>query len=226
MKELIEKIIKYIPEYLMTLGKLLSRPKTFLAGTAPETEAGFQSGLQFLAVSVVLVVIALTPLAPEGTDIWKRLAAISVAELLGVAAMAGVLRVAWRVVGGRAGTRSIFTVYSYVASVVLLLVAIVGLISDGTVKVFDPALYAALRQAQVAQQPVPAEVATSLVKVLIASAVGLFLIVSFWGFATWGAFRALNGTSRGRSVAALVSAGMLAWPVTFVLFLIGRAMSP
>jgi hypothetical protein len=161
MRELIEKIIAYIPMYLLNLGKLLGRPKTFLAETQPDTEVGFRNGLQFLSITIVLFVIALAPLAPKGSDIWTRVAAVSIVEVLTVAAMACALRLAWRIVGGRSSVRSFFTIYAYSASVTLLLIALTLLISDGTARVFNPTLYAAVRQAQGAHQPIPVEAATS-----------------------------------------------------------------
>ena len=121
MKELIEKILAYIPSYLLTLGKLLARPKTFLAGSQPDTEVGFQNALQFLVITVVLFVIVLSPLEPKKSDVWTRVATLSILEVLGVAVMACVLRLGWRIVGGRSTIRSFFTLYAYLSSVVLLL---------------------------------------------------------------------------------------------------------
>ncbi len=227
MKDLIEKIIKFIPEYLMNLGKLLARPKTFLEKSHPNTEQGFRSGLKFLAVSLVLFVIAVTPTMPNKLDIWKQLAAAAVGEFLAVAAAACVLRLAWRLVGGRASTRSLFTLYCYTSSVVVVLLAVISLIWDGILRVFDPAVHAAVWQAQLAHQSIPLEVATS--KAYLAAFGVLmcgFLVLTVWFIASWGAFRAVNHTTRGRSVVAFILANVLCLPVVFVLYLIGQALSP
>jgi len=225
MKELLEKIITFIPEYLMGLGKLLARPKTFLAKTRPNTKSGFRSGLQFLAISLVLFVISLTPLLPEGSDIWKNLAINSLSELLAVVVLACITRLAWLMVGGRASTRSLLTLYSYVASVVLVLSALTLIIADGTARVFNPALHAAIKQAQAAHQPIPAQFSNAYL-----AAVGVlicgFLVLSVWFVASWGAFRALNQTTRGRSLVAFILTNILSLPATFVMFLISRALSP
>ena len=155
MNELVARIAAYVPDYLIALGRLLSGPKAFLAATKPDTEPGFRSGLQFLAVSVVLCVIALTPLSPEGSDFWKRLASVSVSELLAVGLGAGVIRWAWLLVGGNADTRSVVTLYCYAASVAVLCGAVTILISFGTAKEFNPGLYAALRGALRSGKPIP-----------------------------------------------------------------------
>jgi hypothetical protein len=225
MKELLEKIITFIPEYLMGFGKLLARPKTFLAKARPNTKSGFRSGLQFLAISLVLSVISLTPLLPEGSDIWKNLAITSLYELLAVAALACITRLAWLIVGGRASTRSLLTLYSYVASVVLVLSAVTLIIADGTARVFNPALHAAIKQAQLAHQPIPAQFSKAY---LAAAGIWIcgFIVLTVWFVASWGAFRALNRTTRGRSVLAFILTNVFSVPVTFVMFLISSALNP
>jgi hypothetical protein len=206
MKDLIEKIFRYIPEYLLALGRLLARPKTFLATTQPDTDEGFRNGLQFLAVSIALVILALTPLIKDGSDIWKQLAINSLCVLLGVAATASIARLAWHIVGGRASTKSLFTLNSYIASVLNLLAAVTLIIAFGALRVFNPGLPAALAAAGV------------LVCGLI--------VIQVWYIASWGAFRAINQASRGRSLAAFALANVLALPVSFVAYLIVKAMSP
>jgi len=227
MKELIEKIIAYIPAYLLSLGKLLAQPKRFLAETQPDTEVGFRNGLQFLSVSIVLGVIATAPLAPKASDIWTRVATLSIFEVLGVAAMACALRLAWRIAGGRSSIRSFFTLYAYTSSVVVLLTVLTILISDGTAKVFNPVLYEAVMKAQSLHQPIPGDVAGS--KAFVAAFIVLvcgFQMLSVWAFVTWGAFRALNAATRIQSVAALMLTSVMGWAITFVGFIIGRAMNP
>lgn len=183
--------------------------------------------MQFLVITVVLSVIVLSPLAPKKSDVWTLVATLSILEVLGVAVMACVLRLAWRIVGGRSTIRSFFTLYAYLSSVALLLVLLTFLISEGTIRLFNPTLYETVKQAQAAHQPIPTQVAQS--KAFIAGFIVLicgYVGAGVWGFVTWGAFRALNATTRFRSVLALFLCGLMSWPVALILIIVGRALAP
>lgn len=225
MKELIEKVVAFVPEYLLSLGGLLARPKTFLANKVPDSEAAYRDSLLFLAVSVCIFVVALAPISPAKSDPWQRVGAVAVVEALTVSLMAGALRLAWRIVGGKARIRTFFTIYSYIAAVALLVMALTLLVAEGTFKVFDPALYLAVREAVATGKPVPKEAAQS--RVLYATlgiyAAG-FVGLSVWSLSSWGAFRQINNASRARSVCALYLAGLLSCPVALTVFLVGRAL--
>ena len=224
MKELIEQIITYIPTYLLTLGKLVARPKTFLAQTQPDTDVGFRSGLQFLSVSIVLFSIAVTPVVPKASDIWTRVATVAVLLLLGNASMACALRLAWRIVGGRSHVSVFLYSFAYTASVGMLF-AITALISAGAAKSFDQTQYEVISQAASTHAPIQDEATIS--GAAVAMAVGYLcgqIASTAWVVATWGAFRALNATTRNQSVGAFVLTLAFGWPLLFAVSLITRIM--
>lgn len=226
MKDLIEKILAYIPVYLMTLGSLLSGPKKYLVTTNPDTDEGFQNSLRFFAVTTVVVVIAQFPLLPKGADVWAVAATRCILGLVVITGTACNLCLAWRIVGGRFRIRYFFTIYAYMASVVLLGCCLFDLLARGTFKTFAPALYDATVHAMVVHQAIPSDVAQSkaLLAALVVSFCG-FIANSIWGFIAWGAFTQLTSTTRVRSFVASCLTALLSWPLLLVVALLHQAMA-
>ena len=74
MKDLIDKILTYLPQYLMDFGSAFSGPKSFIAQKHVEGDGAFKDALVFIGVSVVLVVLMNFPLQLDGKDIWTAFA--------------------------------------------------------------------------------------------------------------------------------------------------------
>jgi len=224
MKELIEKILAYLPQYLTDFGSLISGPKRFMAEKNTKAEDTFVQSLVFLGVSLVLVVVMTAPLLPPGKDLWTYLVAEAVMFLLGVSLYAVALRVAWRLVGGKATVRSFFVTYAYFFGALVVVITVFMLLSEGVFKVLAPDLYAQVIEAKLNKQPMPDVSGSSVPLVSFFILVVGFFLGSVWGFVAWGAYRQLNDLSKWRSFVALMISGLLAWPIAAVMFFVESAM--
>jgi hypothetical protein len=224
MKDLIEKILAYLPQYLTDFGSLFSGPKRFMAQKNTRAEDTFGQSLIFLGVSLVLVVVMTAPLLPAGRDLWTYLGANAVRFLLSVSLAAINLRLAWRIVGGKATVRSFFVTYAYFFSVGVIVFTIFQLLGEGVFKVFEPDLYAQVIEAKLKKQPMPDLSGSSVPLVTLCVFVAGFVFLSVWSFVAWGAYRELNGLSKGRSFVALLITGVFTWPLAAVVFFVWSAM--
>jgi hypothetical protein len=76
MKEIIEKILTYLPRYFEELGEVCTTPKTFAAERDVNSDETFAASLLFLAISLVLQTLILAPLNPPGRDLWTELGSV------------------------------------------------------------------------------------------------------------------------------------------------------
>jgi hypothetical protein len=226
MKDLIEKILVYLPQYLSNFGLIFSGPKTFIAAKNVESDTAFTEALLFLGISLALVVLMLAPLQPAGRDFWSSFSSTLVVWLIAVPLAALVIRAAWWIVGGRAPAQSFFVTYAYFFGVPVVLSAAVQLLSMGFFKTFEPELYSQVVAAMEKKSAMPAP-SQSHVPLISLAILGIgFLLIAIWGFIAWGAYRKLNGLGRLRSFAAILIAGILTWPVLAIIFMIGAAVRP
>jgi hypothetical protein len=226
MKDLVQLILKYLPQYLLTLGSLLARPKRFIADKDPTTDDAFVDSLLFLGVSLVLTVLVAAPLRSPEVDLWKRLAAISTYTLITVSLGAIAMRLGWLLVGGKASTRSTFTVTGYFFGVVLVITSIADVVNMSIIKVLDPELFGSITKANLKHRSI---LESSIPPDKIAILTPFFVIFAFivmWSFVTWGAYREINRVGRFRSFIALVLGFVFALPIDALSFFLGKAMLP
>lgn len=224
MKDLIQKILSYLPQYLMDFGALFSGPKRFMAQKNTRAEDTFDQSLLFLGVSLVLVVVMTAPLLPPGGDLWTHVGASAVTYLLTVTLSAIALRLAWRLVGGRATVRSFFVTYAYFFGVMVVVFTFFALLGEGVFKVFAPELYGQVIEAKLQKQPMPDLSGSSLPLVTFLILVAGYVFISVWGFVAWGAYRELNRVSKGRSFLALMIMGVFSWAIGAIVFFVASAM--
>jgi hypothetical protein len=234
VKELVEKVLPYLPRYLRDLGAVLAGPRRFIARKKVATDEAFVESLVFVAISIALTVALTTPLYPA-KDLWMRMASWGVGCLLGGALFSLALRVAWRSVGGHAPVRSFFVAYAYLYGAACVLWALVLLMFAGAFRTFEPALYA--RFVELIGQPLGRDIVSrpllppdltrdaalrvlSIMSIMIVGQIGLLV----WSLAAWSAFRQLNGVSGWRSLAALAIASVLAVPILAVLVFVTNAI--
>ena len=82
MKEVIEKILTYLPRYFEELGEVCTTPKTFVAERDVNSDETFAASLLFLAISLVLQTLILAPLNPPGRDLWTELGSVAVFTMM------------------------------------------------------------------------------------------------------------------------------------------------
>jgi hypothetical protein len=197
MKDLIEKLLTLVPHYLLSLGRLMAMPKTFLGEIKSETDEAFRDALQFSAISSIIVLIALSRASPSRGDIWARAASVCILELIGVSGYACILWLAWRIAAGRFKVRQFFTLYSYMVSVALILFTITLLVSLGTEKTLSPVLYGAVQQARSANKVLSYQLVSQI----------------------------LTFSTKLQSLAALAVTHVFTWPLVLFLAVLGRAVA-
>jgi hypothetical protein len=225
MKELIEKILAYLPRYLTNFGSLFVGPKRFIGQRNTAAEDTFGESLLFLGISLVLVVIMTAPLLPPGKDLWTYVGAQAVTYLLAVSLAALALRLAWRIVGGKATIRSFFVTYAYFFGVIIVIYTLFLLLAEGVFKVLDPDLYAEVIEAKLNKQARPDLSGSTIPMISFGIQLVGFVLLSGWGFVAWGAYRELNGLSKWRSFFASTIMGLLSCPIAAIVFFVASAVS-
>ena len=229
-------ILEYLPKYLADFGSLVSGPKRFLAIRNPSADDTYHESLVFFASSVFLVVVITVPLRPTGEAFSLYLGRQIVTSLLAVSLYAIALRLAWRMVGGKATVRSFFVTYAYLFGVIGVIVTLFCLLGEGVFRVFEPDLYARVIQLQQetgkivlpldVRSEIPGYLDSSIPTVSFLLLVAGFLLSSVWSVFAWGAFRRLNGLSKLRSSIAMMIMGPLGWGTTAIVFFVSRALEP
>jgi hypothetical protein len=225
MKDLIEKILAYLPKYFIEFSILFSGPKKFISEKNTNSDLSFTNALLFLSISIVITVIMTFPLLPEGKDIWEYLGSRSIGVILSVTLFSLALRLSWRIVGGKASIKSFFVTYSYFSGVILVLVTFFILLGEGVFKVLEPDLYENVRAAQLQKTDLP-DFGDSKIPIITFGILVLgFISVSIWGMIGWGAYRSLNQLSKWRSFCALLLLAPFGWLISAAVYFITSAMS-
>jgi hypothetical protein len=121
-----------------------------------------------------------------GKDVWTALGSIAIVAILAVFLNAILLRFVWLMVGGKASTRTFFTISGY-NGFALISLAVVEIIGVGVYKTVDPTLYESIRKATSKGEPIP-KVPLDDWMVSVPYLLGLLLLL-VWIFIAWGAFR-------------------------------------
>ncbi len=224
MKELIEKILAYLPQYLTNFGSLFVGPKRFIGQRNTAAEDSFGESLLFLGISLILVIIMTAPLLPPGKDLWTYVGANAVIYLLTVSLSAIALRLAWRVVGGKTTIRSFFVTYAYFFGVLIVIYTLFILLGEGVFKVFEPELYAKVIQAKLNKQEIPDVSGSTVFWVSFGILIMGWVFLSVWGLVAWGAYRELNGLSKWRSFFAFTIMSILGWLIAAIVFFVASAI--
>jgi len=118
MKEILEKILSYLPQYLADCGSIFVGPKTFVLNkVASEKLFEAKEYFLFLALTVAIITIV-SMLHPVHDEIYIALAKNFVC--IGFVGYSFAVRAAFWLVGGRASYEKFFAAYTYIASPMLL----------------------------------------------------------------------------------------------------------
>jgi len=224
MKDIIEKILAYLPHYFVELGQVCAGPKRFIAGRDVNSEEIFAASLVFLAISMVLGILIQTPFNPPNKDLWIGFGWTAVETMFDVTSGALAVYFGWWIVGGRARPRGFFTSYSYFSGASYVIFPVFSLVALSIVKVLEPERFEKISQRRpgseqfkmmvdpVFSASVIGEPSTTLyvAYAIVWAAILLWLV---WFIVAWGAFRTLSGRSKIRSFFAFLLA--------FVFFYIG-----
>jgi hypothetical protein len=206
VKDLIEKVLSYIPTYLQTFAAVLVRPKVFAATQRGDEATKFRDGLVFLGISILVQILLAWNRLPPEREIYETAATQALVVAVSMALGMAQLLIAWRLVGGKAPAINFAIIYCYFVGVWMVSLSVSLVIGLGFFKFLDRPLYDAYIASLHAHTPEPLGLATStgyrwLIFIFTAGCV----LVGIWMVIAWGAWRELNGLGRWRSlIAALV----------------------
>ena len=115
MLDFVKMALQYIPQYFTELLEVLTGPKAFLAKQDPESPEVVQRAWVFYGISMLIGTIAMMPTMPRSRATAElfvvSLATSAITLLLSLL----LVKLSWRVVGGKANLKATFSVYAYVA---------------------------------------------------------------------------------------------------------------
>ena len=223
MEEFI-KLLHYLPRYFVEFGSVFIGPKRYIGQKNLQTDKSFNDALLFLAVSLALSIVMIAPLLPLEQNLWMYIGNRAVLTLLLVSLSSIALRFAWRIVGGRATIKNFFITYSYYCGVMIVIITLFLLLSQGILKVFDPELYNKIIEAQLKDNQMPEVFDSNIYVISFAVMIVGFVFISVWGFIGWGAYRQINYLSKKHSFGAFLIMGLFSWLISLVVALVGAAM--
>jgi len=238
--EALLKYLQFAPAYATDLAGLIASPKTFLANKNRGGDQDWANALIFFAISTIIsFTIQATGVKLDAdfvTDVIKTMLFLAIFTLT----LAVVIKVAWRLVGGRAPLHSIILTQLYVFSIYMLISCVISLVFVSLHAIFYLNYYEEVTGItqkglfnliyKIINDPGTASLLSSekYPGLIILGTVmfGIFCLVSVaWIIATWGAYRQLNEASRVRSFAAFILCGMLSVPTFGILLLLATATS-
>lgn len=229
MKELLDKILAYLPVYIPDLVRIISGPKRFVAERNRENEGDLIKAFTFLGASMAIFFILQAPVSTSGQAFLTETASRGILYLLFIVVFSAVLRLSWRIVGGKANYQRFLLTSSYYGGVILIGLAIATLCSIGILRAFYPESNAVfvkfvatgnIRAVSDADLEVLRGIAVAFIAFL---AVTLPTVV--WGLVGWGAYRELNQLPQSRSCVAFFLTIFFSLPVIIVEMAIVLASS-
>jgi hypothetical protein len=230
MKDLVNKVLPYLSQYLMDFGAVFLNPKQFIAQRSQSNDTDFVRAFVFIAMSVVVLVVSDTPRRSHEQDIWEQVAGTTFVAFVALGLTAASLRTAWRLVGGKATIGRFVATHCYFAGVTIVVMSIFRLLSLGVCKVFDADLYSRLVEPKSRDNPwfsaADSDADNPIMWLVAAIYVAGILFVWSWAVLAWGAYRQINGLSRTRSTLAGALTILFALIVMPTIFMLGVAMTP
>ncbi len=223
MKDLLEKILSYLPVYIPDLVRIVSGPKHFVAERNKGNEVDLIKAFTFLGVSLSIFFILQAGTTVPGKDFYAVATIHGILYLLFVVAFSGILRLSWKIVGGKAEYQSFLITSLYYVGVLSIGFAVGALCFTGILRLFYADSYAwfvkfiAAPSLGDAYNPDPRVSRGILVAFTVFLTVAASALV--WGFIGWGAYRELNQLPRSRSCAALFLTILFSLPVAAGVFI-------
>ena len=235
MNDLLKLVFAQIPKYISNFVNLISHPKRFVRKRNKINDQSLTEALTFLGITFVLSLIITSPLRTEGVNLWQHVAARGFLLVLSVTLNAAVLRLSWRLVGGKAHFLKFFIPFCYFYAVGNVILDVTHLLALGVAKFWDPEFYKIIVEHLREKTPPSPEAEKYIIRVLgdpqSADLTKALVLISFmiilqsgwvtyfvWMTAGWGAFREVTGLSKWRSLAAGIIFLLLAIPVFFFIF--------
>ena len=240
MKQLVPKVLGYIPKYLLSFASLIAGPKRFIAKKHAGTEDAFEDSLAFLGMSLALTMVFQFPLLFLGDDFSRVLQyglCFSAVSLVGVFLFSCALHLAWWLVGGKSPFRSFFITHAYFFGVLSAVYAVFHIFSVGVFKILDPHLLEDLiaeyrhmienstyfeTDPEFLLQLMDSLAFKSSYFILLAGSVIIFI----WFSVAWGAYRQLNGLDGWHSFFAFLINAIFAIPILVIIVVLSNMYAP
>jgi len=224
MKEVLEKILLYLPVYIPDLVRIISGPKRFVAEHI-KRKGELVKAFTFFGVSLSIFFLLQADITVGGRDFKTDFAIHGILHLLSAAIFTVILRISWKIVGGKADYQGFLIATLYYVGVLFVGIAIAALCFTGILRMFYPDSYTWFIQYLKAPNIPSANNADPRILQGILVAFMGFLTVALltlgWGFVGWGAYREMNKLSRSHSCAALILTILIFLPVSAGLFIAG-----
>lgn len=191
LKDILERILQYLPTYFSDLGCMLMGPRYFISDKL-KADADMNQTYLFIALTAALCTIIPAPI-PSAKDIYLQLASNLFAIFAWIVIFALLRRVAWWAVGDRSAFATFFRAAAYFACVFVIMIVLLVNIGLGVLKWVSPDTF----------RDVSGLAEASARGVAIAKGSGgtifmAILLAGFLGIAIWGRQRGeASGSSAG-----------------------------
>jgi hypothetical protein len=233
--EALLKYLVFVPAYAMDLADLLAFPKTFLKKKNRGDDQDWANALSFFGISIAIAFTLQETDVSLDTEFVSNLTKTILLSAVYTLTFSILIKIAWRLAGGRAPLYSIILTHLYVVSAYALITSCVGLIfvclhailypeyynevSSIAHKGFFNILYQAINNPETPSLLSPEKYPGLLRLGIVMSGTSCLVSVA-WITAIWGAYRQLNEASSVRSFAAFILCGMLSVPTFGILILL------
>jgi len=225
MKDLIDKILTYLPQFFLEYASVLTGPKRFIAEKAKNLDDAFGDACLFLALCIAIGLIVAAPFRPAKVEFYDYLVVAFLSNGVAIIVFASITHLSWWIVRGKAPTKAFFTTYMYFYGVVFDLIAFLALLTWGFVKQTNRPLFNMMLEAarnEGAPQPNYGDAGMTASVLFL---VGLAAIAA-WCIIAWGAYRELNNLGRLRSFVAFMIALVLCVPGALAVSYVLGALRP
>jgi len=224
MKDLLEKILAYLPGYILDLARILSGPKQFVAERNKGDEGDLVKAFTFLGVSLSIFFILQGGFVAVQKFLTNAIMD-GILYLLFIAIFSAIIQLCWKIVGGKAEYQRFLITSSYYVGVLSIGFALGSLFFIGILRMLFPDAYTwFVKFIQAPSVPAALNQDPSVsIGILLAfiTFVAVMFLTFVWALIGWGAYRELNQLSRPRSFMALLLTILLSSPVAAALYVMG-----
>ncbi|MFM0259958.1 hypothetical protein [Paraburkholderia sediminicola] len=202
MGDLIKEILPALPNFFSDLIEIFSGPKSFLISIDFNTRKTLTRAVIFLGVSTLVTYLSQIWYIER----WKTEPLADFFEYLVINGMTFffdvlLLKLAWRLAGGKAEFKKLVTFAAYEGGAGYLIGSFVSLLGAGVARTIDPTGFPALVALDTTRI---LETPSVAVYIVLIAAFFYILFANIWLFLVWGAFREINEVPRLRSAMAFV----------------------
>ncbi|PTR05022.1 hypothetical protein C8R32_1382 [Nitrosospira sp. Nsp5] len=204
MNEYLKLVMTQFPKYFVDLRELAVGPKKFLTDRCVPSEESLNRAFIFFGISLLIVAIIQIASLAKRSHLFLNsvifIASVGIIPLTTILA----LWLAWKIVGGKAKFRELFTCSTYVSAFVVLIALTFDVAGEVIFQVVNPDDYKLILEGEDVDRWFLAGQNVSNGLSIYGVSLGFI-----WFIDAWGAYRALNGVSSMRSVIAFLLYSLL-----------------